>query len=239
MNKQDILNAIRETAKQNNGKPLGKGRFEKATGITSWEWGQHWARFGDAQKEAGFTPNQLQSAHADDFIIEKLIGLIRKLGTFPTLREIVVERHNDPELPSFQVFQRLGTKAELADKILDYCKDKSGFNDVSEVCQNVLRNVAKPENSDEPTTAQIIGEVYLCKSGRHFKIGKSTDFDRRISEIKMPHKAEEIHRIKTDDPSGVEAYWHKRFTEKRMNNSEWFDLNSADVKAFKRWKRII
>lgn len=29
--KQEILNAIRQTAKENGGKPLGKGRFEKLT----------------------------------------------------------------------------------------------------------------------------------------------------------------------------------------------------------------
>jgi len=46
-----------------------------------------------------------------------------------------------------------------------------------------------------------------------------------------------IHSIKTDDPSGVETYWHKRFDTKRLNG-EWFDLNSADIKAFKRWQRI-
>ena len=46
-----------------------------------------------------------------------------------------------------------------------------------------------------------------------------------------------IHSIKTNDPSGIEAYWHKRFEAKRMQG-EWFNLSSADIKAFKRWRRI-
>ena len=71
--KQNIIDAIRQTAKKNGGKPLGTARFEKETGIKVYEWKKYWPRFGDAQKEAGFMPNQLQGAYSDEFIIEKII----------------------------------------------------------------------------------------------------------------------------------------------------------------------
>jgi hypothetical protein len=47
-----------------------------------------------------------------------------------------------------------------------------------------------------------------------------------------------IHSIETDDPIGVETYWHSRFSAKR-GEGEWFELSPEDIKAFKRWKRIV
>jgi Meiotically up-regulated gene 113 len=75
----------------------------------------------------------------------------------------------------------------------------------------------------------------MAKHGRHYKIGKSFDVPRRHREIaiELPEKLDVVHVIRTDDPSGVEAYWHKRFAAKRTNG-EWFALAADDVRAFKR-----
>ena len=74
LSKQVILDEIRRTAAANGRRPLGTARFERETGINEYEWGKYWARFGDAQKEAGLEANQMRGSHSDDFLVEKVIA---------------------------------------------------------------------------------------------------------------------------------------------------------------------
>ncbi len=233
--KEEILEAIRRTAKQNGGRPLGEQRFKRETGLKSWM--KYWARFGDAQKDAGFAPNQLQGAYDDDFLLRKVANIARRLKRFPTYREIGIERQDDPELPDKKTFCRLGSKHDLATKLIAFCEIRGNYGDVIALSEPILKTDNRTQTDADGITQ--IGEVYLFRSGRYYKIGKTKDTVRRGQELRvqLPEQPNLIHSIKTDDPSGVEAYWHKRFASKRKGG-EWFDLNASDVKAFKRWQRI-
>lgn len=238
LTKQDILKEIQRTANENGGMPLGIDRFTKETSITTWEIGKHWARFGDAQQEAGFSPNQKKMAHDEELLLNSFIGLTRELGHFPTRGEMRLKRFNQSEFPSDTVYyRRFGGKKALATKISEFAS-KKGYDDIVKICQPIIESADEEEEKGEGEIVAV-GEVYLFKSGRYYKIGKTNDTVRRGKEIRiqLPERTNLIHAIKTDDSSGVEAYWHKRFETKRMQG-EWFDLSSADIKAFKRWRRI-
>jgi Meiotically Up-regulated Gene 113 (MUG113) protein len=94
--------------------------------------------------------------------------------------------------------------------------------------------VAQPEQVEEEAVFDI-GTVYLLRSGKFYKIGRSNSAGRREREIalQLPERAKMVHVIRTDDPPGIEAYWHRRFADSRRNG-EWFELSAIDVSVFRR-----
>jgi hypothetical protein len=123
----------------------------------------------------------------------------------------------------------------LRKKILSFCEEHSDYEDVAALCLPVTSKQISTSNHASDQTA--IGFVYLMKSGKYYKLGRSSAAGRREYElsIQMPERLSTVHTIRTDDPVGIEGYWHRRFEAKRRNG-EWFDLSSADLKAFKRRK---
>lgn len=100
MNKQHILDEIKRTAVANGGTPLGKQKFYRDIGIKEADWhGKYWARWGDALREAGFRPNEMQTAYADNLLIERLIDLIREVGRFPVIGELKLKARTDRTFP--------------------------------------------------------------------------------------------------------------------------------------------
>ena len=135
--------------------------------------------------------------------------------------------------------RRLGNKLEMVSKVLAYCRESEGWADVIDICLQCQLSLQKsaPQDDKWVESASKTGHVYLLKHGKEYKIGKSTDASRRYKEIRtqMPYMTEEVHVIETDDPKGIEAYWHNRFKDKKLKG-EWFKLSAADVKAFKKRK---
>lgn len=113
-----------------------------------------------------------------------------------------------------------------------YCEE-NGIEDVAAMCAEAAPKVAKPKSGALPED----GQVYLLKSGRFHKIGRSVHAGARERQlaIQPPEPAKVVHAIRTDDPVGIEAYWHQRFASRRKNG-EWFDLASEDIAAFRRRK---
>ncbi len=112
-----------------------------------------------------------------------------------------------------------------------------GDSELAALC--VPDEVAANERSSAPDTSHdgTLGCVYLMKSGKYYKIGHTMSLGRRAYDlaIQLPEKLTLVHSIKTDDPAGIESYWHKRFLD-RHKNGEWYALTAQDVAAFKRRK---
>jgi len=238
-----ILDEIRRTADANGGQALGRDRFEQETGISDWDIGRHWARFGDAVREAGYEPGEFNRAFDRERLLIAYADVVRSLGHVPTRAELRLARIGDAALPNESTFRRFGgTKAALLQAVVEYLTDRPEYSEVREICLAELDVTpsGKPREI-ESVGATVVGSVYLLKGrGGEYKIGRTgSDVDRRRSQLATGSAVdlELAHEIRTDDPAGVEAYWHRRFADRRLRG-EWFKLSAADVRAVKRWRRI-
>ena len=148
-----------------------------------------------------------------------------------------MQARTERTFPSHNTFRRFGRRSQLATRLVSYCESRGHLEDVIAICIPLAGEATDEEERVEPGAAESFGSVYLLKAGRYYKIGRSNAFGRRERElaIQLPEKPTTIHVISTDDPPGIEAYWHKRFAARRKNG-EWFQLTRADVQAFKRRK---
>lgn len=239
MNREEILSAVREAAAKNMTESLSEPQFERLTGITSGEWeGTFWARWNDVIKDAGLKPNKFgQDAYEKDFILMRIAELTRKHQKLPVRGEFKLARRQDATFPSHSTIASLGTKPKLIELLRDYVQRHSEFADIVVHLPDV-EEIQELEESENRNAADLVdGHVYMVKSGRHYKIGKTYSVPRRHREIalELPEKPDVVHSIRTDDPDGIEKYWHSRFAQKRTNG-EWFSLSADDVRAFKRRK---
>jgi Meiotically up-regulated gene 113 len=240
VDKAHIISEIKRLATQNGGKQPGRNLFERETAIKMSDWYPYiWLRWGEALVEAGFSPNKLTAAISDDVLYQKYIDLTRELGHLPLDGERRRRARTDKSFPSHSTWQKLGDKESFIKGLLRFCENNPGNDDIAALCTS--RSPSTATNLGGSGTGKVItGFVYLMKSGRHYKIGRTVSVGSRERQlaIKIPVPPTTIHSIETDDPVGIEAYWHRRFEAKR-GEGEWFDLSPDDIKAFKRWKRIL
>lgn len=237
ISKDEILQEVKRIAEKNGGKPLGRLAFFNVTGIKETDWrGRFWARWNDVLREAGYGPNTLVEARPEATLLDSFANLALELRKIPVYSELRLKKRTDPEFPNDKTFTRLGNKAQLLAKLHHHCSINSQYATLIPLIEAAL------DQGDDTATAtseteSTDGFVYLVKMGKHYKIGRTFSVPRRHRELslEMPEKLKPVHVIRTDDPMGIEAYWHKRFQAK-CTNSEWFALSPEDIRIFKKRK---
>src|SRR6266496_771504 len=183
MSKQKIIAEIRRLAIANNGKPPGVRMFEREAGIKQSDLFPYlWLRWSEALAEAGFSANKWTPRIGDEILLERYIDLVRELGRFPIKYEMLRESRRDKTFPSDKAYRRFGGKEKLIDAVAAYCRDKPEYEDVVVLCD--ARQHSTITNIDADGKAKLaIGCVYLVKSGRHYKIGRTNSISRRGGEL--------------------------------------------------------
>lgn len=232
--KERILNEIKRLAEANGGKAPGKEFFQKETGIADKDWyGKIWLRWNDAVSEAGLHPNRMIQRLPSDLVLDKYAEACRHYLKPPSSAELRYYARKTPDFISHNVFSNhFGSKNGVIAALRDRAIER-GEDDLIAILPDVK---VAPSPTDNASASKVLeGWVYLLQSGDHFKVGRSDELEKRIKQISiaLPEKVVLVHAIRTDDPPGIEVYWHRRFADQRANG-EWFKLLPTDVRAFKR-----
>lgn len=246
--REEIIAAIRQATAHDGGKPVGRMRFETLTGITRRAWqGVYWARWSDALHDAGFEPNPVTRALDQEAVLRQAAEMVRHFGRLPVEEELRVARRSDPTLPSHSALRTLGGRrsGDLPAKLRGLAESDPAYQDILDLLPEPATSDAPNDTAAQdavslPTPPGVAGQVYLAQMGKHYKIGRTNAAGRRMYElaIQLPERLTLVHVLDTDDPDGIERYWHERFKDKR-GNGEWFLLAREDVAAFKRRGRFM
>jgi hypothetical protein len=216
---------------QKHGRAPGQNLFSAETGIAQHEWrGRFWARWGDALAEAGFGPNPFGSKRDSKELLTAVADVALRMGRVPTFTELTLLRREDPNIPPSKTVANHFKKDALVANLRKLAQTDHRY-------VGLVAILPESTETDAATSSRQEGWVYLLRSGQHYKIGRSDTLERRVREVgvAMPDSTILEHAIRTDDPVGIESYWHRRFAEKRVGG-EWFKLSRAEVAAFKRRK---
>ena len=229
---ESIVKTYREFVDERGGVPAGERVFTRETGIPRYSWmGGYWRSWSAFQKAAGYSPNDPTQKIPDDVVLRRFAELALEQGGAPTEADLNLKRKDDPSFPGKGLFRRWGSRDALLGAVANYCEGIAEFGPVFEL----LNKTSSHRRDQRFGSLRINGFVYLLRSGKNYKIGRTNAAGRRLRElaIQLPQKPNTIHVIETDDPEGIEEYWHRRFAEKRKGG-EWFMLNADDVRAFKK-----
>jgi hypothetical protein len=132
----------------------------------------------------------------------------------------------------------------MFDGLIKYASTDERWVSLVDILQRAKPQVAN-EAEQRDAGAQDYGHVYLIRSGKSYKVGSSRAVYSRTATVvrQSPLGGDLIHTIATDDPEGIESYWHERFKSSRISGNnkmsgEWFMLSAADVAAFRRRKTM-
>ena len=173
-------------------------------------------------------------SHGGSRKMNNLVTACRHFGKFPTTMEMRIYRKVHTAFPNEKsVLAMFGGKENTVQRLGEWARSRADYEDVATILPDISAATAQSQKA-----AAVEGFVYLIRWGANYKIGRGEDLERRVKQVRtgLPDSGELVHAIRTDDPPGIEAYWHRRFVDKRAPNGEWFKLNAADVAAFKRRK---
>ena len=237
MTRDDAANIVRHLADRNEGKVSFRSFIHEA-GISEHAlrrapWFPGWNAF---LEELGHGTNAFSKPSiSDEDVASSVAKLILQFERWPTEDQFARAKKLDNTIPDVSVIRKSKRSGNLLAILSRYQLGNPRYETVRSIASDEMKK--RHQDPAGPTeVARVRGYVYMLESRRRYKIGHTNSPTRRHREVSVnvPDPTKLVHTIETDDPRGIEGYWHTRFCTKRITGTEWFNLDADDVRAFKR-----
>ena len=180
------------------------------------------ASYGEAREAAGFARGSMRIAYSDDELLAPLVVLLRTKKRWPIIGEFRAGHHTTAECPSHEAYLSAERREPLRERLLRWCGTEAQYSDIIAHLSSTASGRAARERTPARGAKVVTGQVYLMRygtRGNDYKIGISDTVGRRESQLDMMSSSDvrKVHVIETGDPRGIEAYWHERFKDRRVN----------------------
>ena len=112
----------------------------------------------------------------------------------------MIKRREDATFPPKSAFRRWGNGEAVRAKVAAYCEDQP---DLAKALEVLATHATVPE---QPPDSLAKGFVYLLRSGKSYKLGRTNAVGRRLRElsIQLPQRPDTVPITETDDPEGID-----------------------------------
>ena len=240
MTKEQAIIIAQDLAAKNGGKISFRSFIEEA-GIPQQRlrkalWFPGWNKF---LQEIGLSTKEFFNERTPNSdIVSAVAELVKRLKHWPTEDEFVKEKKVNSAFPDVSLIRRAKKSGTLRLHLEHYRPEDETCAIVRDIAKRLPVAANEDEADDSDTSMRVQGFVYMLRNGRRYKIGFTNSPVRRFREVRieLPDETIQVHTIPTDDPKGIEDYWHRRFASKQIRDTEFFELDANDIRAFKRRK---
>ena len=183
MDKPQITRRLTQLASERGGH-IAFRAFIAATGLSErWLRDQPWFQGWNALlKEVGLETKSFKVDRTPpETIAEAVAELITRSGKWPTEDELRREKAQNASFPSATIISPMRKTGELARLIVELGVVRPGFAAAAEIAAKHQVHAPDAVGVDE----RVKGYVYMLRSGRSYKIGKSVDPSRGSVRISV------------------------------------------------------
>ena len=85
--------------------------------------------------------------------------------------------------------------------------------------------------NERPTVKPNEGYLYVLEIEHGYKIGITTNLERRMKQLEVPEKAAVIGQWASKEYATIEKLLHKMYDEQRVPQSEWFRISRSELQT--------